>query len=98
MNPSKIGTEKDLEAACKLPSEEADDSSSSSSSSSSEDSSSSSDSDSDSDSDDNSNSANSDILVYQEYIGDPDYNVGQILKENNIRVLDFVRIKHGENV
>lgn len=35
-------------------------------------------------------------LIYQEFILDPDLTIGDILKENNIKIIDFQRFECGE--
>lgn len=35
-------------------------------------------------------------LIFQEYILDPDLTIGEILKENNIKIIDFQRFEVGE--
>lgn len=37
-------------------------------------------------------------LIYQEYLFDPEINVGQLLQDNQIEIVDFQRYKCGEDV
>lgn len=37
-------------------------------------------------------------LIYQEYLADPSYTVGEVLEANNVEVVDFQRFECGEKV
>jgi elongation factor Ts len=37
-------------------------------------------------------------LIYQEYLLDPEQTIGEILEENNIKVIDFQRFECGESL
>lgn len=37
-----------------------------------------------------------DCLIYQEYLLDPEKTIGEILEENNIKIIDYQRFECGE--
>ncbi|KAL1379590.1 hypothetical protein pipiens_020278, partial [Culex pipiens pipiens] len=37
-------------------------------------------------------------LIYQEYLADPSYTVGEVLEANQLEVVDFQRFECGEKV
>jgi len=37
-------------------------------------------------------------LIFQEYLVDPNYVVNDLLKENNLEIIDYQRYECGENV
>ncbi|RXG58150.1 Elongation factor Ts, mitochondrial [Armadillidium vulgare] len=100
MNPTEIGTFEELEDATSSEQSEAKISSSnqsetaisSSSSSSSEDG----DSSEESDVEIIEEEEKEDMLLRQKFLADSDVTVGQILKENDMDIIDFVRLECGE--
>jgi elongation factor Ts len=38
------------------------------------------------------------VLIFQEYVMDNDYTVGEVMEENNVEIVDYQRFECGEKV